>query len=237
MRRFLQGLGLGLLVAALVMGINTRKDETLAGEALVERAREIGMVFPASSEEPSHFSGEDDDKEVTAPETEASTGGAVGAGVGGEEGSTTAERTSGDKADKSAGPEETKEPKKTEKPEQTRKPEQTDKPKETSSPKPESTPDKTKKPRPTTPSDINATPRPRETELPEGTTVQFEVRSGLLSSSVARELYEAGVIDDMWEFDHYIEDHGLGHYIRAGTYELKVGDSYENIANIITHRD
>lgn len=210
MRRFLQGLGLGLLVAALIMGINTRDGETLAGEALVERAREIGMVFPASSEKPAHFSEEETEDEV--PEVEASTGGAVGAGVGGEDGSTT---VVADKKDA----EESKEPS------------------QTSSPKPKATPARTRKPRPTTPSDINATPRPRETELEDGTVVQFEVRSGLLSSSVARELYEAGVIDDMWEFDHYIEDHGLGHYIIAGTYELKVGDSYEHIAKIITHRD
>ncbi len=228
MRRFLQGLGLGLLVAALIMGINTRGGETLAGEALVERAREIGMVFPASSEKPDHFSEEETEDEV--PEVEASTGGAVGAGVGGEDGSTT---VVADKKDA----EESKEPSQTEEPEKSEKPEETKKPKETSSPKPKATPARTRKPRPTTPSDINATPRPRETELEDGTVVQFEVRSGLLSSSVARELYEAGVIDDMWDFDHYIEDHGLGHYIIAGTYELKVGDSYEHIAKIITHRD
>ena len=39
----------------------------------------------------------------------------------------------------------------------------------------------------------------------------------------------------MWAFDHYIEEHGLGQRIIVGTYELEVGDSYANIARIITH--
>ena len=232
MRRFLQGLGLGLLVAALIMGINTRNDNSLAGEALVERAREIGMVFPASSEKPAHLYDEDDADEPVAEE-EASTGGAVGVGVGGEEGSTTV----ASEPDAEETPDQTDRSDQTEKPEKTEKPKKTDKPEETTKPKPTVTPARTRRPRSTPPSDINATPRPRETELEQGTVVEFEVRSGLLSSSVARELYEAGIIDDMWEFDHYIENHGLGHYIIAGTYELKVGDSYEHIANTITHRN
>ena len=224
MRRFLQGLGLGLLVAALVMGINTRDAESLSGDALVERAREIGMVFPAGSEKPAHFSDEDEDNGEASADSSTATGGAVGAGVGGEEGSTTM-ASAGDKAASS------------EKPDSTEAPEKTEAPKASATPKPTTKPRRTRRPRRSAPpSDINATPQPRETELPRGTVVELEVRSGLLSSSVARELYEAGVIDDMWEFDHYIEEHGLGHYLIAGTYELTVGDSYEHIANIITHR-
>ena len=50
-----------------------------------------------------------------------------------------------------------------------------------------------------------------------------------------RELKKAGIIADDTEFDHYLVDKGLGKKVIAGTYELKVGDSYDNIAKIITH--
>ncbi|MBO4395862.1 MAG: hypothetical protein J5819_05905 [Eubacterium sp.] len=216
MRRFLQGLGLGLLVAAIVMGINTRGNGSMADESVVEKARELGMVFPQGTKGPASES-DADDNDATDKPVETDSGGARGVGVGGDD--STDDHTT-------ASPEPTQTPDPTKKPEKTKKPAKTKKPK--------ATPETTKNP--DEPSDPNATPE-SHANLPDGTVVEFEVRSGLLSSSVARELYEQGIIDDMWAFDHYIEEHGLGHSIITGTYELKVGDSYEKIAKIITHTD
>lgn len=209
MRRFLQGLGLGLLIAAIVMGISSRGGAG-ANESVVERAKELGMVFPQGTEEPGKNEADklldDEDEQDTA------TGAAVkGAGVGGD--STDAEST--------------------EEPEKTTAP--SEKPKSSKSPKSTVKPSKTSEP--TTNPDRNADADPSKIKhLEKGTKVKFKVRSGLLSSSVARELQEAGIIDDQWEFDHYIVRHGYGDSIIAGTYELKAGDSYANIAKIITHK-
>ncbi len=208
MRRFLQGLGLGLLVAAIVMGIGTRKGSSTANESVVEQARELGMVFPkdVKSDDTDAFE-ESLPPEPTKASEAASGAGAKGAGVGGNSDSNVEDST-----------EATQEP--------TESPKPTQKPKKKKVEKPEESLPPAEGP--------NSTPRTHKI-LEPGTVVNFTVRDGLVSSSIAREMYEQGIIDDMWEFDHYITRNNLGRSIINGTYELKVGDSYANIARIITH--
>lgn len=220
MRRFLQGLGLGLLVAAIVMGIGTRSNGSSSDDNIVERARELGMVFPKEAGTDEIPNPDMTEAPVSTDDSEAASGsGAVGAGVGGDGGIAT-----------STAPEESEEPTAT--PNATKAPKKTTEPKATS--KPTEKPEETKEPKESESSDPNATPSTHKV-LERGTVVNFKVRSGLLSSSVARELYEAGIIEDMWDFDHYIVRNNLGDRIIAGEYELKVGDSYAKIARIITH--
>lgn len=63
---------------------------------------------------------------------------------------------------------------------------------------------------------------------------RFTVRGGLLSSSVAREMMEAGIIKSDKALDEYLEKSGTAREIRAGTYFIPAGASYEEIARIIT---
>ncbi|MEE3467721.1 MAG: hypothetical protein VZQ83_04715 [Eubacterium sp.] len=219
MRRFLQGLGLGLLVAAVLMGVGLRSNGSSSDDNIIERARELGMVFPKDAGK-DEASGPETSTVPTAeaPAATATGSSGKGAGVGGDGGSDTSQTSESPEP----SPAETKAPEKTDKPKESEKPKDTEKPKETD------------KPEPTGSSDPNATPSAHKI-LEKGTEVKFKVRSGLLSSSVARELYEAGIIDDMWEFDHYIVRHNLGDKIIAGKYTLKVGDSYAKIAKAITH--
>lgn len=65
----------------------------------------------------------------------------------------------------------------------------------------------------------------------------FVVRSGLLSSSVSRELEEAGIIEDSKEFDVYLEKKGYGKMVRSGKYKIPEGADFETIAKIITRQD
>lgn len=65
----------------------------------------------------------------------------------------------------------------------------------------------------------------------------FVVRSGLLSSSVSREMEEAGIIDDADGFDKYLEEKGYARQVRSGTYKIPVGADFETIAKIITRQD
>ncbi|MCM1245687.1 MAG: hypothetical protein NC293_08615 [Roseburia sp.] len=68
-------------------------------------------------------------------------------------------------------------------------------------------------------------------------TKSFVVRSGLLSSSVSREMEEAGIIEDSDEFDEYLEKKGYARQVRSGTYKIPVGADFETIAKIITRQD
>lgn len=71
----------------------------------------------------------------------------------------------------------------------------------------------------------------------QGGKKTFVVRSGLLSSSVAREMEAAGIIDSADAFDEFIEKNGYGRKVRSGTYKIPDGADYETIAKIITRQD
>lgn len=153
-------------------------------------------------------------------------------------------------------PEGTRTPETTVQPEQTKKPEDTSNPKETAEPEqgmqteperlsrepqvspiPERTkkPESTKKPENTSAS--KTTGQPEETVKPKqkkGT--RFTVRDGLLSSSVAREMKDAGIIKSDKALDEYMEKNGYASNIREGTYWIPEGSSYEEIAKIITRK-
>ena len=65
----------------------------------------------------------------------------------------------------------------------------------------------------------------------------FVVRSGLYSSSVSREMEEAGIIDDADEFNAYLINKGYGKRVRSGTYKIPEGADFDTIAKIITRQD
>lgn len=71
----------------------------------------------------------------------------------------------------------------------------------------------------------------------QGGRKTFVVRNGLLSSSVAREMAEQGIIDDADAFDEFIEKNGYGRKVRSGTYKIPKGADFETIAKIITRQD
>lgn len=110
---------------------------------------------------------------------------------------------------------------------------------------PTATPGKTGAPTATPTSKATAEPTAKSTAKPtakptEETTEKthtFTVRSGLLSSSVAREMKEAGIIKDADAFDEYLEKSGMGRKVLAGKYKIPAGASYEEIVRIITKTD
>lgn len=99
------------------------------------------------------------------------------------------------------------------------------------------------KPTATVPPKVTAKPKktaePKQTKRPvstktSGNGIEFKVRGGLLSSSVAREMKAAGIIQNDKKLDKYLVDNGYATKIREGIYRIPVGASYEQIAKIIT---
>lgn len=74
----------------------------------------------------------------------------------------------------------------------------------------------------------------QETQAATG-EVTVEIPMGTSASGVFNKLQEAGVITDASDFGKYMYDNGYDTQIRIGTYTLKRGDSYANIAKTITH--
>lgn len=95
---------------------------------------------------------------------------------------------------------------------------QSKKPEQTKTPVPSATEKATKKP----------------SQKTNGKMRSFTVRSGLLSSSVSRELKEAGIIKDADKFDSYLEKSGLAKKLIAGDYKIPVGATQQEVAQIIT---
>lgn len=190
-RWFLRGLGIGIVVTALVLCITYRNDRH--GNDIIRQAKELGMVFPknetedvsdsdqeTTQDEPEDEKPEDEKPEDQKPETkeDAVSGAAVKEEAGKD---SEADKKAKDRLDKSSG-------------------------------------------------DITGASKYH------GNAKSFVVRSGLLSSSVAREMEAAGIIDDADSFDEFIEKNGYGKLVRSGKYEIPNGADYETIAKIITRQ-
>ena len=66
------------------------------------------------------------------------------------------------------------------------------------------------------------------------TTVTIKFENVIYGTAAAELLYKAGVIDDENSFAFYLQNSGYDAIIRDGLYQINIGDSYENIAKIIT---
>ena len=67
-----------------------------------------------------------------------------------------------------------------------------------------------------------------------GDSVTVTIKDAYYSAIAADILYKEGIIDDKTEFNSYLSTSGYATKIKDGEYTLKKGDSYENIAKIIT---
>lgn len=177
---FLRGLGVGIVLTALLLCITyrtTQKDTNV-----IQQAKNLGMIFP--EEETTDAGAEEAEELAQQAQTENASGAAVSGSVVAGQGENESE------ADKKAR----------KKLEQSK-------------------------------DDITSASNY------QGATKTFVVRNGLLSSSVAKEMQAAGIIDSADAFDEYVEKNGYGRKVRSGTYKIPDGADYETIAKIITRQD
>ncbi len=66
--------------------------------------------------------------------------------------------------------------------------------------------------------------------------VTITVSDGMMARDIAEELYARGMVDDAEEFRKYLGSTGRASYIHNGDYQLPVGSTYEQIANILIGR-
>ncbi|WP_026651258.1 hypothetical protein [Butyrivibrio proteoclasticus] len=64
-------------------------------------------------------------------------------------------------------------------------------------------------------------------------TITVTIPGGLGSDAVAQLLYNEGVVDSAYSFNRYLIDRRKDRVIRSGTKVIPAGSSYEDIANII----
>jgi len=77
---------------------------------------------------------------------------------------------------------------------------------------------------------------PKEEEKKSTSDFVLEVAGGSGSETVSALLEKGGVVSSAADFDKYLCDHGYDHRIVAGKHVIPAGADYKTIANIITHK-
>lgn len=207
LRYYLRGLGIGIVVTALIMGLSNRDARPLTDAEIKAKAATLGMVESDSlrladvavmpeaepGEEPAQTPDAEPDEEP-AQTSEAEPGG--------EPAQTPDAETGGEPAQIPDA-------------ETDREPAQT--------PEAETGGESVKTPE---------TEQPGDGEQEE--TISVTIESGSGSGTVCRQLEEAGLIESATSFDRYLIDNGYSKRISVGTYEIRVGATEEEIAKIIT---
>lgn len=78
-----------------------------------------------------------------------------------------------------------------------------------------------------------AEPTAEPTDAPAGDTVTLVITRGESSMTVSKNLQELGLVEDYKVYDQFLCDNRYDHYISAGTYEIPISSSFEEIAQII----
>lgn len=206
LKYYLRGLGIGMLVAALVLVISGKTSAEMSDEAVKRRAAELGMV--------------EKDKSVLEDINAAAEPGEVIVKP--------VEET--EKPEDSApDPEEAAEPEgSAAKPEETAEPEKNDG--EAQSGQAEETAQEIEQ----RAEEVADRAGEVAENAPSGRTITLEVRRGDSSVSVARRAQEAGLVSSAADFDVFLCRNGYDKRISIGSYAIAVGTSEKEIAEIIT---
>jgi len=214
---YLRGLGLGILITALVFIIAGPKE--LSDEDIIKRAEELGYV---NNEDSSLGI-----KDLLNKETPAPTGPLYTVEIPGAEKTPVPTPT----------PEPTQEPTPTETvvptPSVSPTPEPTLTPTVTPTPVPTNTPI----PTPTATPTPSPTVQPQPTNSPsEVITAVIVVERGNTATVVCNKIQQAGIVSDANKLRDYLLAHNLTDYINIGTYTMSSDMTFAEIAKLLTGR-
>lgn len=214
MKFYLRGLGIGILVTAVIMGIASSHKRQMTDEEIKARAKELGMVENMVLSDMPSASSQGNVTPSQAPEKTPEV-------------SHTPEKT----------PEVSQAPEKT--PEVSQAPENS--PREetpTPSPSPENTPVASASPSvsPETSAPADSASPESEPETDTGETITITIHSGQSSVAVSKMLEEAGLVESASAYDKYLCANGYDKRLKTGTHVIPVGATEEEIARIITSR-
>jgi hypothetical protein len=236
-RFYMRGLGIGILVTALILiAVNLKNNKGEMTDAEIrERAAALGMVDANSyslTDAASAMNAEKEDAAETGePQTDEPQTDELNE-VNPEEGTASEEEAGSETEAEEAKPEETEAEEV--KAEET-KPEETEaeevKPDETKVEEagPEETKVEETKPEETKTEE----PAAQETKPAEGSKVTISIARGAASETAAATLAGAGLIEDAADFNSYMIRNGYDRRIHPGTFEIPTGSSYEEICKII----
>ena len=231
LRMYLRGLGLGMIVTALVLSFGVKSENKTMTDAEVRaRAKELGMVEEseklkdAVSKEA--VNGEEAAAEVTDRANEDEPAEEV----------TEPNEVKADGTDKSEEPAEVKKPEATK--DDAGKPEAvTEEPVKESSPEEKVEDDKDAAEIDNKKEETKEAVRDEKKSEDDKSKKPYslKIERGYSSDRVARILEDAGVIDNAAAFDRYLCSNGYDKRISVGSYQIPAGADYSTVAKLITN--
>ena len=216
---YLRGLGIGIVVTAIIMGIATSGKRGMTDEEIIARAKELGMVENTVLSEKTEEEAETEAAVDIANAEDATEKSAI------EE--TKKPETSEEQKENTT--EETKKPETSEEQKENTT-EETKKP-ETSTEQKQNTTEETKKPETSTERQPTAD---KKEDITSAVVKTITVNSGDGSYTVAKKLAEAGVVTSAENFDTYLCQNGYDKKLRTGNFSIPADASDEQIARIVT---
>lgn len=234
---YFRGLGLGIIVTAVIMGIALSgggKKEKMTDDEVIARAKELGMVEDSNLLEASQAKegedGQDGTDEAPAQKEEAVKKD-IAVAAQKEEAEQKANQEQGEEKPDVGSPESLQE--KVDKAAEEEKPGETEDPKESDAAGAAlQKPDEKK-----TSADTNEMTKQDE-DVPKPETVKrVTISSGDGSYTVAKKLSEAGVVSSADAYDEFLCANGYDKKLRPGTFEIPAHASDEQIARIVTRQE
>lgn len=225
LRYYLRGLGIGIIVTAVIMGVSSGRNNKMSDEEIKKRAAELGMIEntvlapPTEAVTPIAAPTETVTPTVTpatAP-TEAATP------------TTTLTEAVTATATPTAAPTGTVTPTTT----------------PTAAVTPTAAPTEAVTPTTTPTEAVTPTAAPTEAITPtvtpeaaagEDQTVTITIYGGEGSGTVSRKAAQAGLVDDAADFDSYLCKNGYDRHLAVGNHVIALGATYEEIAAILVSR-
>lgn len=244
LKYYLRGLGVGIVVTALIMGIaaGVNSKEKLSDSEIRERAKELGMVEESTvlADTLAQGNGNSPQEEAMPSQTPEAT-----AEPTQEPAPEATEEPASSPEAAAETPEQEPEAAATEKPTTAPTEKPTEKPTQKPTQAPTQKPTQTPAPAPSQkPADTSAkapaqapeeTPAAQEaSSAGQSESVRIEVVSGDSSVTVCKKLAQAGLVESASEYDSYLCRNGYDKSIRAGVFEIPVDAGEKEIAEIIT---
>ena len=216
LKYYLRGLGIGIIVTALIMNIAAGRKETLTNEEIKERAKALGMV----------------EEGTLLEDAQAALNTLGNSGTSSSEESEDVQNLTGDGAlEETPSPSGNETSEEESKPSENETPEEI--PKQSESEETEGTPQQSEDDGESEVIIETEGIWPSDEDRTEGENITVQVRKGEGSYTVCKRLEEAGIISSASEFDTFLCQNGYDKKIRAGTFEIPTSAGQEEIARIL----
>lgn len=208
MKMYLRGLGIGIIVTAIILIIARNTGNKMSDREIIERAEELGMVMKETTSD-KLFPDEEETTENTTTETTTT-----------EPSTTEAPTTEAPTTEAPTTEAPTTEAPTTEAP--------TTEAPTTEAPTTEAPTTEAPTQPPTQPPTI-----PQDTTV---VTAKIVITRGMYSEAISQAMERTGVISDWRKFNDFLEANGYAERLQTGTFTLKSTMTYDEMAKILTSR-